>query len=439
MSEKHKVLILGGGITGLATAYYLEQQGIKDYLILEAQLEPGGLCRSVKKDGFTWDMTGHVLWRMDPETRVFYDTILGDNLTWVDRKAAVYMHENFVPYPVQAHLKHLPPQVAYDCLYGFLTRNHPKSDDFESWCLSNLGEGLTRHFMRPFNEKLFGVKLQDMNADWLADVPVPSVEQILRGAILGETFTMKGNAQFGYPKVGGMQALVDQLVQRLDQSKIMTGRRVESIDTDKKQVMHLDMAGNQNFVEYDHLVSTIPFRKFLKVVRPQDGSLNRFGFELKSNNVACVALGFEKPLTDLHWVYTPEPHIPFYRVGFPNNLTESVAPHGCGSVTAEITIPPNVTMSESDFVKGTLNGLKEMGLWRGEDDNPVMAMKVLYCVPAYVIYDDNQRKAAGMIKDLVKSSVYSIGRFGAWHYTSVSDNIIEAREASKSIAQSIKL
>ena len=55
------VVILGAGLTGLSTAYHLEQLGFNDYVLFEKDLEVGGLCRSVVSEGFTFDYTGHLL------------------------------------------------------------------------------------------------------------------------------------------------------------------------------------------------------------------------------------------------------------------------------------------------------------------------------------------------------------------------------------------
>ena len=46
-----RTLILGGGITGLGTAYALEQLGDQDYLVLEAQDHVGGLCATTCQNG----------------------------------------------------------------------------------------------------------------------------------------------------------------------------------------------------------------------------------------------------------------------------------------------------------------------------------------------------------------------------------------------------
>ena len=45
-----KILILGGGLTGLSIAYHLEKFGQTDYLVAEREAVAGGLCRSVQKN-----------------------------------------------------------------------------------------------------------------------------------------------------------------------------------------------------------------------------------------------------------------------------------------------------------------------------------------------------------------------------------------------------
>jgi len=49
--------ILGSGITGLALQHFLNE----DSVVLEAADVPGGLCRTYLKDGFGYDLGGHIL------------------------------------------------------------------------------------------------------------------------------------------------------------------------------------------------------------------------------------------------------------------------------------------------------------------------------------------------------------------------------------------
>lgn len=54
--KKVKHLIIGAGITGITYAYDIKSD---DYLIIEKEKEPGGYCRSIRTENFTWDFAGH--------------------------------------------------------------------------------------------------------------------------------------------------------------------------------------------------------------------------------------------------------------------------------------------------------------------------------------------------------------------------------------------
>ena len=49
------ILIIGGGITGLSTAWKLAENG-KEVIILESSASVGGLAKSVKVDNYYFDI-----------------------------------------------------------------------------------------------------------------------------------------------------------------------------------------------------------------------------------------------------------------------------------------------------------------------------------------------------------------------------------------------
>ena len=53
-----KIVILGGGLAGLSSAWHLENVGYNDYQLFEMESRVGGLARSEEVDGFTFDYTG---------------------------------------------------------------------------------------------------------------------------------------------------------------------------------------------------------------------------------------------------------------------------------------------------------------------------------------------------------------------------------------------
>ena len=52
--KKIKYLIVGSGITGLSFALKTD-----DYLLIEKENKAGGLCKTIKRNGYIWDYSGH--------------------------------------------------------------------------------------------------------------------------------------------------------------------------------------------------------------------------------------------------------------------------------------------------------------------------------------------------------------------------------------------
>ena len=67
------IVIIGAGLTGLSTAYHLSDL---PYSVFDSEKEIGGLCRSVKQNGFIFDYTGHLLHIKNPYTKNFIESIL---------------------------------------------------------------------------------------------------------------------------------------------------------------------------------------------------------------------------------------------------------------------------------------------------------------------------------------------------------------------------
>ena len=90
------VLILGAGLAGLSAAWHLRG---RDVLVLEREAEVGGLCRSFRQQGFTFDLTGHLLHLRDPSIRAWVERLLPDGWTLLQRSAWIRSHGALTPYP----------------------------------------------------------------------------------------------------------------------------------------------------------------------------------------------------------------------------------------------------------------------------------------------------------------------------------------------------
>jgi len=57
-SRAKKVLILGGGPAGLTAGWKLATHGVS-VVVLEADAQVGGLSKTVRRNGFSFDLGGH--------------------------------------------------------------------------------------------------------------------------------------------------------------------------------------------------------------------------------------------------------------------------------------------------------------------------------------------------------------------------------------------
>ena len=224
-----QVIILGGGLTGISTALHLR----KPWRLFEREPVLGGLAVTRERDGYRFDRTGHWLHLRDAGMKKLVAETLPDQMVEVTRKARIFSHGATTLYPFQANLFGLPPEVVRECLLGVMqAKLQPAGSEprnFEEYCLRHFGAGISKHFMIPYNARLWGVSPREITADWCSRfVPLPSLEQVVGGAVGANGEALGYNASFVYPKQGGIQAFFDGFLRSLrDKVTVRTGAKVE--------------------------------------------------------------------------------------------------------------------------------------------------------------------------------------------------------------------
>ncbi len=83
-------VVIGGGISGLACAYRLQQAGIPAR-VLEAGARPGGLIATKEKDGFQFELGPQSFLSTEPLLQLIESLGLNDQLLHADRRAPRYI------------------------------------------------------------------------------------------------------------------------------------------------------------------------------------------------------------------------------------------------------------------------------------------------------------------------------------------------------------
>ena len=431
------VLILGGGLSGLSTAYHLRRLSGLSALVVEKEARVGGTAGSVRRDGFVFDHAGHLLHLHDPYGRRLVRSLLPGNAAAIARSAWIRLQGRYSRYPFQANTRGLPVPAVVDCLAGYLgAALHPPpplgpSPSFADWSRRQFGAGICRHFMFPYNRKLWGAPLSRLTAEWQDRfVPKPAPAEALAGALMDQTKGFGYNAVFHYPRRGGSQALADALAARLDQSQVRTGCAVTSVDL----AARVARVGGLGSVRYRRLVNTLPLPEFLDRSGPWPDTVRAARRRLRHVSVWCLNLGVDRPdETGRHWVYFPERRYPFYRAGTYSNFSPASAPSGTSSFYIEVSRPAAARCDVRALERRVLAGLRDCGIIRPGDR--LLVKDWLPIRYGYVTYDFARTPALNTIfAQLARLGVESIGRYGAWKYSFMEEALLDGRACAQRLA-----
>ena len=411
-------IVIGAGISGLSFGYFSK----KSFIIFEKENTVGGLCKSIKNNGFTFDYSGHFIHIKNKKIKSLIERVTGKKLLIIKRNSAILFNNKIMPFPFQANLYYLTEQQKQKCIEGIKKRKNIKIYDdmpFIDWSKAMFGDGITEYFMQPYNQKLWNYNLKKLTAAWTAPfVPKPSKESIINSAYNQNKQKYGYNSVFYYPSKNGCQAMIDGFYKKL-KSNIITNTKVEKIDL-KNKIVYAD--GKSYF--YDNIISTQPLKELLLSIKNLPKNISKLIKKLECTSTRCINLGikYKKNLPDMiknvHWIYIPEKEYPFYRVGIYSNVSKKVAPKNCYSLYIEI--------SDTTNCDNIIPILKKIGLMNVDDE--VVSINVIDMKYAYVIFNKARKKALDDIfKFLKDNNIYCIGRYGSWEYSFIEKNIVDAK------------
>lgn len=407
---------MGAGVTGLAAASFL---GGSDFLVLEADSEIGGYCKTVRQEGFVWDYSGHFFHFAHPELEQWLrERMPGQRIRTVRKKAFIDYGGRWIDFPFQKNIHQLPQPEFIDCLYDLSQARGGEAGDFKAWLSGRLGRSICEKFLIPYNEKLYACDLATLDVDAMGRFfPKADLDSVLRNMKAPDNGGY--NATFTYPE-GGAIEYVRAIARHIPPEQISLDEPLERVDL-KARIARTP----QREIAYRRLISTLPLNRLLALADlPHDPSIFSW------NKVLVFNLGFDrKGPRDVHWLYVPDRARSYYRVGFYDNIFETDRM----SLYVELGFPKDAQVDIAHWRSRVLDDLRAQGL---VGDHQLVAEHSVILDPAYVHITQRSNAEVERVRALLATeNAVSIGRYGAWTYCSIEDNLIEARRVALGMAR----
>jgi protoporphyrinogen oxidase len=424
--ESVRTLIVGAGVSGLAAAAALAERGDADYLLLEADREMGGYCKTVRREGFVWDYSGHFFHFKHPEIEAWLrQRMPGQRLRVVEKKSFIAYKGRQIDFPFQKNIHQLPQDEFIDCLHDLYFARAPAAllgpaapppapaggeESFKAMLYARFGRSIAEKFLIPYNEKLYACDLGTLDRDAMGRFfPHADLTDVIRNMKAADNRSY--NSTFTYPE-GGAFEYVKALASPLRAGAIALDEAVVAIDLSRRVARTA-----RREIAFERLISSAPFDRLLAVC-----GLAHDPAVFRSNKVLVFNLGFDrKGQRDVHWIYFPDRERVFYRVGFYDNIFDTDRL----SLYVEVAFPRGAAVDVAATRDRVLADLAREGVTGG---HRLVADHAVIMDPAYVhITRASMADHARLGAELRAHGVHSIGRYGGWTYCSIEDNIVEAR------------
>jgi protoporphyrinogen oxidase len=447
------VVIIGAGPAGLTAAYELARRG-RTSTILEADDVVGGISRTVERDGWRFDIGGHRFFTKVKPVEAFWHEVLPDeDFLLRPRMSRIYYEGKFYDYPLKAFnaLRNLGVVEAVLCVLSYVwARIRPPKDqtNYEGWLVARFGWRLYRTFFKTYTEKVWGVPVADMPADWAAQrVKSLSLSKAIFNAVLPKRNQKEITSlieEFEYPKLGPGQ-MWEVCREKVEErgAKVLMETRVTAIHHEDGRAVAVtaDQGGTPMRMACTDVISSMPFSQLLKAMDPPASpEAVAAADDLAYRDFLTVALvvpesdGFPD-----NWIYVHAREVNVGRIQNFGSWSPYMVKEGrtCLGLEYFVFEGDELWSSPDEYlVELGTRELVRIGLL--DDPKKVQAGYVVRMPKAYPMYDERYKRNVDVIRqwlDANTPNVHPVGRNGMHKYNNQDHSMYTAMLTVENIVE----
>jgi protoporphyrinogen oxidase len=443
MAEDAPVVIAGAGPGGLTAAYQLTKRG-QHPIVLESDDVVGGISRTVVRDGWRFDLGGHRFFTKVPEVEALWHEILPDgDFLLRPRMSRIFYKGKYYDYPLKAlnALRNLGLKESFLCGLSYVDariRPPKNQDNYENWLVARFGWRLYRTFFKTYTERVWGVEVSQMPADWAAQ----RIKNLDLGKAVLNALLPKRNQteittlieEFQYPKFGPgmMWEVCAEKVQAAGGSVHLQSRltTIKVADGQAQSVVY-DHDGTAQEVAASHVISTMPLRELVHTLSPPpppEVLAAADGLHYRDYLTVALVVPESRSFPD-NWIYIHAPEVHVGRIQNYGSWSPYLVKDGRTCLGLEYFVfegDEMWEMADDDLIALGTKELSELGLVEPGD---VESGYVVRVPKAYPYYDFSYKANVEIIRRYLETeapNVHPVGRNGMHKYNNQDHSMYTA-------------
>ncbi len=294
-----KIAVVGGGMTGLISAYFLSKRGMKVYLFEKKEL--GGLAGTFKINDTCLEKYYHHFFKNDKELiKLFKELGLMDKIYFRKVNVGFYYRNKLHNFSTPIDLLTFKPLNFTDriktglvMIYFQKTKNWKRFEKhlMHEWIIKRFGRKAFQVMWLPLMIAKFGDKYKEIPLSWFWGRVHPRANS--RGF---------SKEELGYIK-GSYKTLTDAL------QKEIKNMGATIIKKEVKKIKDTQIEAEKKY-KFDKILVTTPLPVFMKITKlPEE--YKEMLEKIKYQSIICMTMKLKKSLSRFYWLNVSDPEIIF--------------------------------------------------------------------------------------------------------------------------------
>jgi protoporphyrinogen oxidase len=447
-----KIVIIGGGITGLSVAWKLSENGY-DVTVIESDKSIGGLAKTIEIGKYFFDIGPHSFFSEDEKV---FKRVMNlfesepNEIPYAKRSVKMLFKGKYVDYPLSAksilQMGFLSPILcslsfakSYIGTYVsslFIKKKENQNLTVKQWAIENFGKYLYLNFFKPYTEQFWKIKTSELSHRVIPSNKKMDFARTLKHLLI-KKYLMISKREPGklslvereslpsyYPKKG-FGEIANRISRQIENNggKIYTSLEVDEITLNSNNTFVIK-AKDKNFLG-NFAISTVPLNKVITIIKPlHEQEIIKSAKKLEYLSLVLLYLIIKKKnVLGCQYCYFLDR--PYNRISEMNNFSNYLSPQDENILAVEISCHNESEIwksSDKDIFSLCMQGIEKDNFLKKEDITNYKVIKIPNVYPIYKKdYEIHLKKTEEYFAKI--KNFFSIGRQGQFHYGDIDQMI----------------